>query len=187
MNLHHVRPALKRSLVPICMLAEDGYRTTLNESAWMINRGNLRIGSGHKYNNLYPMIVINLEGDVNVIEKTNSNLWHNRLGHMSQAGLDRLMAVGHIPKLQAKTDFCEHGRYEKQTWSSHSLHYETVRQPLELVHTDICGPMLERSLGGSQYFITFVDDSRKVWAPGIHSVVSWSGEPMMTPSENTLV
>ena len=53
-------------------------------------------------------MAINLEGFVNVAKKTNSNLWHNRLGHMSQTGLDRLMAVGYIPKLQAKTDFCEH-------------------------------------------------------------------------------
>ena len=72
-TLHQVRhiPDLKRSLVSIGMLAEDGYRTTLSESTWMINRGNLKIGSGHKYNNLYPMMVINLEGAVNVAEKTN--------------------------------------------------------------------------------------------------------------------
>ena len=115
-------------------------------------------------------MAINPEGAVNVAEKTDPNLWHGRLGHMSQAGLDRLMSVGYIPKLQAKTDFCEHCRYGKQTRSPHSLHYETVRQPLELVHTDICGPMPERSLGGSRYFITFVDDcTRKVWAYSIKS------------------
>ena len=87
---------------------------------------------------------------------------------MSQAGLDRLMAVGYIPKLQAKMDFCEHCRYGKWTGSPNSLHYETVRQTLELVHTDICGPMPERSLGGFQYIITLVDDcTRKVWAYSI--------------------
>ena len=75
------------------------------------------------------------------------------------------MAVRYILKLQTKTNFCEHCRYEKQTRSPHSLHYETIHQPLELVHTDICGPMPEKSLGGSQYFITFVDDCTcKVWA-----------------------
>ena len=83
---------------------------------------------------------------------------------MSQAGLDWLMAVGYIPKLQAKTDFCEHCRYGKQTRSPHSLHYETIPHPVELIHSDICGSMPERSLGGSWYFITFVDEcTRKVW------------------------
>ena len=56
------------------MLAEDGYKTTLNESTWMISRGNLQIGCGHKYNNLYQLMAINLEGSVNVAEKTDPNL-----------------------------------------------------------------------------------------------------------------
>ena len=140
----------ERSMVSIGMLAEDGYRTTLNESTWAINQGNLKIGSGHKYNNLYPLKAINLEGSVSVAEKTDPNLWHGRLGHMSQAWLDRLMSVGYIPKLTAK-DFCEHYQYGKWTWCSHSLHYETVRRPLELVHIDICGSMSERSLGSPRY------------------------------------
>ena len=55
-------PALKRSLVSIGMLAEDGYRTTLSESSWMINGGNMEIRNGYKYNNLYPLMVTNLEG-----------------------------------------------------------------------------------------------------------------------------
>ena len=77
-TLHQVRqvPALKRSLVSINMLVEDGYSTTLNESSWMIRRGNLIIGSGHKYNNVYPLMAINPEGVVNIAEKTNPNLWH---------------------------------------------------------------------------------------------------------------
>ena len=54
--------------------------------------------------------------------------------------------------------------------SSHSVHSKMVRQPLELIHNDICGPMLERSLGGARYFITFVDDYIcKVWAYSLKS------------------
>ena len=59
-----------------------------------------------------------------------------------------------------------------------------VRQPLELVHIDICGPMPERSLGGSRYFITVIDDcTQKVWAYSIRSkdealepFTRWTGE-----------
>ena len=29
---------------------------------------------------------------------------------------------------------------------------------LELVHSDLCGPILGYSLGGARYFITFTDD-----------------------------
>ena len=41
-------------------------------------------------------------------------------------------------------------------------HYplKTIRskEKLELVHTDVCGPMQTQSFGGSHYFITFIDD-----------------------------
>ena len=94
------------------MVAEYGYRRTLNESVWRVSRGNLKIRCGHKYN-LYPLMEINREGVVIVAKKTGPNLWHGRLGHMSQDRLDRLMAVGYIPKLQVKKDFCEHCRYGK--------------------------------------------------------------------------
>lgn len=31
-------------------------------------------------------------------------------------------------------------------------------RPLELIHSDVCGPMEETSIGGSRYFILFIDD-----------------------------
>mgnify|MGYP000149641543 FL=1 len=38
------------------------------------------------------------------------------------------------------------------------------KNTLDLVHTDLCS-MDVRSLGGAQYYVTFIDDhSRKVWA-----------------------
>ena len=88
----------------------------------MISRGNLKIGNGHKYNNLYPMMAINPEGVVNVAEKSDPNVWHGRLSHVSQVNLDRLVAVGYIPKLQAKTDFCDYCRYGKQTRTLATTH-----------------------------------------------------------------
>ena len=35
----------------------------------------------------------------------------------------------------------------------------------DLVHLDVCNPILTRSSGGVEYFVTFIDDaSKKVWA-----------------------
>ena len=40
-------------------------------------------------------------------------------------------------------------KYKDQTKSTH---------PLQLIHSGICGPMQNASIGGSRYFVTFIDD-----------------------------
>ena len=36
--------------------------------------------------------------------------------------------------------------------------------PLELVHSDLCGPLPSASFSGFKYFLTFIDDySRRTW------------------------
>ena len=56
-------------------------------------------------------------------------------------------------------DFCEGCVYGKQTqnlfpvgksWGASSC--------LELVHTNVCGPIIVDSFGGSRYFLLFIDD-----------------------------
>ena len=40
----------------------------------------------------------------------------------------------------------------------------TEKAPLEIVHSDLCGPMQTPSLASSHYMLTFIDDfTRKTW------------------------
>ena len=58
----------------------------------------------------------------------------------------------------ASTSFCEPCALGKQ----HRLPFPTstsaTTKPLELLHTDLCGPMPITSLGGSNYLLTILDD-----------------------------
>ena len=65
----------------------------------------------------------------------------------------------------AKLEKCEHCLAGKQNRASFKS-YPTSRKTklLELVHSDLCGPMKTKTLGGALYFVTFIDDcSRKLW------------------------
>ena len=33
-----------------------------------------------------------------------------------------------------------------------------ANEPFELIYSDVCGPMSESSIGGSRYYVTFIDD-----------------------------
>ena len=77
-----------------------------------------------------------------------------------------LLLKGKLPKLKSiDFDMCESCILEKQKNVSF---LKTDRTPkakkLELAHTNLWGPSSVASLGGSRYYITFIDDSsRKVW------------------------
>ena len=95
-----------------------------------------------------------------------SSLWHGRLRHLSKAIITHLFRADYIPKLSFLDDlFCEHCRYGKQVAVSHQTSAPRESSPLDLVHSDVCGPMPHQSLDGASYFVSFIDDStRKVWA-----------------------
>ena len=62
-------------------------------------------------------------------------------------------------------EFCESCAKGK----SHRLAFKhsvktRANHPLELVHSDVCGKIGTRSLGGGEYFVTFIDDhTRHAW------------------------
>ena len=44
------------------------------------------------------------------------------------------------------------------TKRSFSAKGERAKQPLGLVHSDVCGPLNVKARGGYEYFVTFIDD-----------------------------
>ena len=104
---------------------------------------------------------------VNAVESNNmSELWHKRLSHISEKGLDCLAKKSLLEVLtDVKLDMCNHCVVGKQRRVSFKHHSSSRKEEvLELVHSDICGPLKVKSIGGALYFVTFIDDySRKLW------------------------
>ena len=53
---------------------------------------------------------------------------------------------------------CESCLEEKMTMRPFKAKDYRVKEVLELVHTDLCGPMSTSARGGYEYFIIFIDD-----------------------------
>ena len=159
-------PALTKSLISTGQLDDIGYHTVFGSQSWKIMKGSMVIAKGVKCGLLYPMHVSSINENVVAITRVPStSLWHCRLGHISRSGMESLTRFGYLPVLPySDFPFCEFCVYGKHAKSSHKSLDKKQLQPLELVHSDVCGPMPTRSLGGGLYFITFIDDAtRKVW------------------------
>jgi len=92
-------------------------------------------------------------------------LWHERLGHLNMASLKELDAMldGMNLKEVSLHHICEgYVKGKHQITSFPKDRATRVSQLLEIVHTNVCKPMITTSHGAVRYFLTFIDDlSRK--------------------------
>jgi hypothetical protein len=95
-------------------------------------------------------------------------LWHQRYGHINHPDLLLLQKknmVEGFPMLKNEKVACAGcalGKIHRDEFLSNPD--KKKRDVLDLVHTDVCGPMQTRSLGGAFYFLLFIDEcTRYTW------------------------
>ncbi|KAK4382827.1 Retrovirus-related Pol polyprotein from transposon TNT 1-94 [Sesamum angolense] len=101
-------------------------------------------------------------------QEDQSWLWHRRLGHFNFQGLKILhqkKMMTYLPQIQAvegASEACLQGKQHKKPFPSGTSW--RAKAVLELIHTDVCGPMRTPSHEQNRYFILFIDDySRMTW------------------------
>ena len=86
-------------------------------------------------------------------------LWHCRLGHIGVKRMKKLHADGLLESLDYESlDACEPCLMGKMTKTPFFGTMEQATNLLEIIHTDVCGPMSVDARGGYRYFLTFRDD-----------------------------
>ena len=135
---------------------------------WIRNKQRKLTGTGSPMGKLYKLNcdVVNSLADKATVagEREGGNktdLWHQRLAHVNLKQLHQLVKNSEGVDLQSedKMKFCEacvQGKMHRLP--HHPLKEIKSKEKLQLVHTDVCGPMQTQSFGGSVYFITFTDD-----------------------------
>ncbi|CAK1555486.1 unnamed protein product [Leptosia nina] len=89
--------------------------------------------------------------------------WHRRLGHINSTDMNKMKTCGLVEGLDYPDGFvisksscqtCCEGKQSRLPFNSGSRATET----LQIIHSDVCGPMETVSMGGACYFLIFVDD-----------------------------
>lgn len=128
------------------------------------NKKNQTVMTATKENGLYYVTSDNIN-IANTANDDNMTSWHRKLGHINERDLkliDKKNRVKGVQLMNGKLPTCETCIKGKMT----QLPYASVEgpqssEPLELIHSDVCGPMRVETLVGSRYFLTFIDDFTK--------------------------
>jgi len=96
-------------------------------------------------------------------------LWHRRYGHLGIQNIKKLvnedMVIGITCDTAEDVGVCEpcaEGKHHRTKFPTDGG--KRSDSILGLVHSDVCGKMSTPSLGGGQYFLTFIDDkTRYTW------------------------
>jgi hypothetical protein len=175
-------PGLAINLIYVSKMDDAGVKTISEKETCTMVRGAMVLLKGDRFGTLYRLqestIIDGCNSsiilDIGVEEERTPTifgekvmLWHQRLGHIVEKGLRLLHSKCMVEGMSNSSldfDLCEHCVYGKQNrvrFPSSAMRTEGI---LQLVHSDVLGPVLVPSLGKIVYHVSFIDDfSRNTW------------------------
>jgi len=162
-NVLHV-PTINTRFISVSALEIKGSEIIFASGAAKILIGGKTIASGVRDQKLYwldavPIANLNLHTGST---PASLHIWHQRMGHISHSALK-----AHGPKALKGLDIdnttsaptichgCELGKSTRQPFPRSTKKSSRI---LEIVHSDLAGPMQSKLIQGSEYTATFIDD-----------------------------
>jgi hypothetical protein len=143
-------PALSKCIISVSCLIRDGYQFVIGDKN-SINKNDVCFANVVVKNGLY---ILDLESEnyeslynVNAKRFKHNNLnqtyiWHCRLGHINEKRIAKLHSHGLLDSFELESyEACESCLLGKMTRSPFTKLGERASELLELIHTDVCGPM----------------------------------------------
>lgn len=167
-NILHV-PNLSVNLLSVGKIVESGNTVTFDKKngCTILNTRNEIVANCKNDNGIFKFS----ENDMKCLMAGKSEsalLWHRRLGHVNLQCLKKMRDGGVIGMKfdddGAEIKNCETCAQAKQTRNPFHASETHSQKILELIHSDLCGPMETQSIGHARYILTFIDDfSKKVF------------------------
>lgn len=166
-------PELSFSLVSIAKATGNVARTVFTSDGCRFQNADGKVvATGTKVGELYYLNCKRKQQSANVTQDSESSqeeLWHRRYGHLGTRNLKKLVQEDLVTGLScAMTEDigvcepCAKGKLHRTKFPTDGG--RRSKSVLGLVHSDVCGKMSTQSLGGGEYFLTFIDDkTRYTW------------------------
>jgi len=162
-------PNLTQNLLSVAQLLHKNYSLNFKDKQCVIyDPKGCEVAKISMIDNSFPISCYSIDTCSFNVELSDTWLWHKRFGHYNLSSLVYMQSKGmvlEVPKIDMCRDVCEScqfGKMHRRSFPKGSLW--RAKEKLELVHTDLCGPMRTASLSGNKYFVLFVDDlTRMTW------------------------
>lgn len=152
-NVQYV-PEICVNLLSVSQMVKSDNKVVFTKKGCTVyNINNKIIATGSLINGLFKLNMISSDAALSVTnDNHNVKLWHRRLGHMA---VTNMHFIKNASNLKFNCKICAEGKHSR---SSFPVNGSRASDLLELIHTDVCGPMSTASLGGNKYYVSFIDD-----------------------------
>lgn len=166
-------PTLRYQLLSVSAMAKRGIRTQFDEhDAKLLQRSTSTVlATATQRDGLYTLDVADksnpsLPSSPEISLMTSLSIWHQRLAHVHPTGIKSMAERGIVKGINIGEDDISDKCVGCVLGKSHRAPIPKVRksfstQLLQLVHSDVLGPVEVPSLGGARYFVSFIDDFSK--------------------------
>lgn len=160
-------PELYTNLMSIAKITDKGFEVKFNkDNAFITDQDDNLICIADRHDDLYYIRKSDEVANLLTKPKENNFKWHQKMGHIN---FDYLVNMSQNKEVigmkigKENTDkICEVCVKAKQTQTPFKKSdSERASDLLEIVHTDVCGPMRTTSFSGAKYFVTFIDDKSR--------------------------
>lgn len=157
-------PKLKGNILSVSKLTDNGFDVVFNKKHCEIGRHGKQIAIADRKGNLYELRVPN---EVNSVAHGHNDhcihALHRVFGHRDPDAIRKMASKQSIDGMKIVEcgikEVCETCMKAKMTripFPKESISKSTAI--LDLIHTDVCGPMQTATPGGKRYIITIIDD-----------------------------
>lgn len=161
-------PNIQGNLISVKKLMNNGFKIIFDKGLCEIQRNDKQMALADEINGLFTLRQLSVVNACSDKEEKKYCLheWHRLFGHRDVAAIKRM----HKNEMIHGLNLCDCGQ---QIQCEVCLEAKTTRLPfpiskhksksvLEIIHTDVCGPMQTESLHGKKrYLLTLIDDYSK--------------------------
>lgn len=161
-------PELSKNLLSVCAITENQGQVIFEKDKVYVVKQNEKVLEGQKSENGLYIVDFEHKNEESFLIETKEDKvinWHRKLGHMNIKNIKKMIDAEMVTGMELNKRDCESFEQPcdvcvraKHTRFPFNTERTRATRPLEILHTDICGPIDPVTFDTKRYILTVIDD-----------------------------